>query len=201
MARTEKAWLEPWQTKKYAGNACIGLGLADAFASFGLFLTRKNNGETEFQWLGSDDYMVMSALMLGGLLMAWCGRSLFWAGNNEYLKDYCPTTYNSRTPSSPRNTTPSARNLHEESIDDHMQTAYRIAVAASVVFFAMSAYAFLGGFHSTPTPESHIGPHQDNKMEMSVFCLLYGMTAIISLLSTAVASSKLASYDKRMGPK
>jgi hypothetical protein len=61
----------------------------------------------------------------------------------------------------------------------------------------MSAYALAGGFDSTPTPDSHIGPKTGSGMELSVFCIIYGMTALISLVSTLITSNKLGELNRK----
>jgi hypothetical protein len=192
--KPSEQWLKPWQTQKYAGNASIGLGLLSAFASFGLFITRRNDGETHYKWLGTDDYMVMSSLMVGGLLLAWCGRSACYAGeNNQIHHKYVKGNVEG--------------NVHfkgdelQKSSEQYMQTAYRSLMAATLVFFAMSSYAFLGGFHSTPTPQSHIGPDQNSDMQLSVFCIMYGLTALVSLASAALSGWRLAGLDNRLNPR
>lgn len=184
--------MELWQAQQKAGNARIGLGLMNAFASFGLFITRKNNGETALQWLGSDDYFVMSSLMVGGLLMAWNGWATRLAGESLEIEKTSADSYVRVSRHTPVEDV--ARQSLEERHHLYLRTAYRTAVAASLVFFAMSFYAFLGGFNNTPTPESHIGPHQDNNMELSVFCLLYGITGLLSMATCAVYAGKLSTY-------
>lgn len=160
---------------KRSGKLLFFSGLTTSILAFCMVAARKSNGQTDYQWLGTDDFCVMGLLCLAGMALSTAGGTQWLAADRaqDHSVPARQSVYQKQVAAATERCLAAATDAQKT-----MHPANLWKLTASTLFTVLALYALLCGTLGSPVPESKLGPHQD--AQLASYVGFYGAMGMVS---------------------